>query len=743
MTMQVTKGEFDRRVKLLEQQVKAYNNNLLGKLQAEHDEFIKKIGEIDVSELPPDFISDYNNFKANFQRIDSAFDSDGEFDGSRIQPNTVSTAALTVGQRSQQLSLTGVSFGVEPYNHDNNNYGELSWSQGKMFHYGFGVGDTPKEYTISDGNFSLGNNAYYIYAYIADLESTTTTAIIKVSTNQIKVDGEGKPSGFPSGYYIQLGYVSTELYAPNSSGNIYYRKVDTTYGSTTINGRLITTGRIEGTTGTNPAYIDLDTGEIGGSFHLFTATANNLIQDYVQSGMSGVRDYPSLWTGGKLEHAAQLAAFRDAYNSTNSVPPDNTYPSIITSDDQTEYEYKMHMYPYTITNGKRVYSSNNKLSFSAALKDADATRPVYGVNKFQVPKAFIDYNGNAKFGKMYLDQTGGFFLGNIQLTSNGEWINSLTSFIGTASIGDSTHHIYWNGSTFVPAPSSFLPLSGGTMTGNLVLKGGQYNREGALNCNNSDIIGVNSILTADEATNFGEGLCFYRDASTWDCMSASNGTFYFGKNKAYQAAFAGDATINCGSINVNGDAFIGNTSSASHTISLQSSASQLRIFAYSDGASYIEAANSSFSANSSNGSLYLSGYNNNNLINIFLNASTTKCNGNFYAVGAVTALQSSSSDKRLKKNIKSFNAKQIIDKLNPLEFEWNKKANKYNSNLELNKKNYGLIAQDSDGIIDNLVFDLPDGKGYKGVRYEKLIPILLQAVKEQQKEIDELKRKIK
>lgn len=111
--------------------------------------------------------------------------------------------------------------------------------------------------------------------------------------------------------------------------------------------------------------------------------------------------------------------------------------------------------------------------------------------------------------------------------------------------------------------------------------------------------------------------------------------------------------------------------------------------------------------------------------------------------GYVTALQAASSDKRLKKEIKPFNAKQIIDKLKPVEFEWNKKANKYNSNLELNKKNYGLIAQDSDGIIDNLVFDLPDGKGYKGVRYEKLIPILLQAVKEQQKEIDELKQIIK
>jgi hypothetical protein len=116
--------------------------------------------------------------------------------------------------------------------------------------------------------------------------------------------------------------------------------------------------------------------------------------------------------------------------------------------------------------------------------------------------------------------------------------------------------------------------------------------------------------------------------------------------------------------------------------------------------------------------------------------------GNIYATGGVTALQAVTSDKRFKKNIKKFEAKEIIDKLQPVEFEWNSKAKKYSDTFK-DGKNYGLIAQDSDGIIDGLVFDLPDGKGYKGVRYEKLIPILLQAVKEQQKEIDELKSIVK
>lgn len=194
---------------------------------------------------------------------------------------------------------------------------------------------------------------------------------------------------------------------------------------------------------------------------------------------------------------------------------------------------------------------------------------------------------------------------------------------------------------------------------------------------------------------------------------------------------------------VNGSAWFGNTTSATNILYLQSSACQLRIYANSNGNCYIEAANSAWTDNVSNGVLYLTGRNGGNIPKIGLNATTVQCSNDLYASGGVTALTSVSSDKRLKKNIKPFNALGTINKLNPVQFEWNKKANKYNNNLKLGIKNYGLIAQDSDNVIDEFVFDLPDGKGYKGVRYEKLIPILLQAVKEQQKEIDELKQIIK
>ena len=112
--------------------------------------------------------------------------------------------------------------------------------------------------------------------------------------------------------------------------------------------------------------------------------------------------------------------------------------------------------------------------------------------------------------------------------------------------------------------------------------------------------------------------------------------------------------------------------------------------------------------------------------------------GSIYAEGSVTCT-GSSSDKRLKENVKPFNGLDIVNKLAPVSFTWNDTAKGISDDFK-DGTNYGLIAQNSDGLIDDFVFDMPTG--YKGVRYEKLIPILLEAVKEQQEEIIGLKNKI-
>ena len=61
-------------------------------------------------------------------------------------------------------------------------------------------------------------------------------------------------------------------------------------------------------------------------------------------------------------------------------------------------------------------------------------------------------------------------------------------------------------------------------------------------------------------------------------------------------------------------------------------------------------------------------------------------------------------------------------------------------NKYTNEKDIGVIAQQ----IEQIAPDLVDNKGkLKGVKYNNIIPMLLEGIKYQQKQIDELKNKIK
>jgi hypothetical protein len=89
-----------------------------------------------------------------------------------------------------------------------------------------------------------------------------------------------------------------------------------------------------------------------------------------------------------------------------------------------------------------------------------------------------------------------------------------------------------------------------------------------------------------------------------------------------------------------------------------------------------------------------------------------------------------SSDKRWKENISPISTTmQDVMSLESVEYTWKKKQDK--------APHYGLIAQDVEKVFPRLVST--DDKGYKYVNYIELIPVLLKAVQEQQREIEKLK----
>ena len=129
-----------------------------------------------------------------------------------------------------------------------------------------------------------------------------------------------------------------------------------------------------------------------------------------------------------------------------------------------------------------------------------------------------------------------------------------------------------------------------------------------------------------------------------------------------------------------------------------------------------------------------------------------------YFSGAVYATSYSSSDRKLKQDIHSLdNAMSIIQQLHPTLYTY--KTNEYKQMQLPEGTHYGLIADEVQQVIPGIVKKavqpaqyehhgknkgqkLSDEVEFNAVNYTEIISILVGAVKEQQKEIDELKLQV-
>ena len=128
-------------------------------------------------------------------------------------------------------------------------------------------------------------------------------------------------------------------------------------------------------------------------------------------------------------------------------------------------------------------------------------------------------------------------------------------------------------------------------------------------------------------------------------------------------------------------------------------------------------------------------------------ASTTKSDGAVIVTGGVgiggalnvggDVVAYASSDERLKDNIELIsNPIEKVQSLKGVTWNWNDNADELQQTLP----NVGVIAQDVEKVLPELVTDRDNG--YKGVDYAKLTGLLIEAIKEQQKQIDDLKSQI-
>ena len=123
---------------------------------------------------------------------------------------------------------------------------------------------------------------------------------------------------------------------------------------------------------------------------------------------------------------------------------------------------------------------------------------------------------------------------------------------------------------------------------------------------------------------------------------------------------------------------------------------------------------------------------------------------NLTVAGDITAY---SSDRRLKNNIKNIESGlQKVLSLNGVTFDWDQRALDLGFTPKIKIGDAGVIAQEVEAVLPQAVRPAPfddDGEGnsksgenYLTVQYEKIVPLLIEAIKEQQSTIVALEERI-
>ena len=124
-----------------------------------------------------------------------------------------------------------------------------------------------------------------------------------------------------------------------------------------------------------------------------------------------------------------------------------------------------------------------------------------------------------------------------------------------------------------------------------------------------------------------------------------------------------------------------------------------------------------------------------------MRTGTLSATGEVRATSEITAYYS--SDNRLKENVQLLNNPlELIEQIRGVRFDWTDsyiESRGGEDNFFVRKHDIGVIAQEVEKILPEIVAMRTDG--YLAVKYEKLVPLLIEAIKELAREVEELKKK--
>lgn len=235
-------------------------------------------------------------WKATQELLNMVFDTEGDYYSEKIKPLSIETQMLSVGAKSTQFTLQNITF--QPNYGGNAN--TLYVSNGLLVHYAIDP-DGLKYWVLEGATYSglTSGTAYYIYA---KCPTNGTAGNIILSETAKTVDSE-------AGYYnFLIGVLNSVV--TDEGGKNPGRLVSLTYGSSTINGRFIRTGRIESNAGS--CYFDLDNNEIGGviKFVKNDGSTGNVsdvddkadeVKDYINNTLPGILHEMQSQLDGQIE----------------------------------------------------------------------------------------------------------------------------------------------------------------------------------------------------------------------------------------------------------------------------------------------------------------------------------------------------------------------------------------------------------------------------------------------------------
>ena len=124
---------------------------------------------------------------------------------------------------------------------------------------------------------------------------------------------------------------------------------------------------------------------------------------------------------------------------------------------------------------------------------------------------------------------------------------------------------------------------------------------------------------------------------------------------------------------------------------------------------------------------------------MYINGGTITSVGSIVSQGEITAY--SSSDIRFKTDIHNLTGLDYIRKMRPVEYNWTDEALELKANKV--RHGYGLIAQELEQIVPDLVTHNMFNEGYLGIDYTRLVPFTISAIQEVDDEVTRLKKRVK